>query len=143
MSKEKSPIFKIIDSINFDKDFDMISDFNDSDYVPFMINKAMSMGIDTHLSAQEMNIHPFLDKTLQYKYYLYVVRKKKRFVPWAKKLQTSDKAKIIAEYYDISLRKAKEYESLISSQDLHDMRIYLDKGGIVKSKSDPKRNSDE
>ena len=133
MSKEKSPLFKIIDSINFDKDFDMISDFNDSDYVPFMINKAMSMGVDTHLSAQEMNLRASLDKTLQYKYYLYSVRKKKRFNPWVKKLQTSDKAKIIAEYYDISLRKAKEYENLVSSEDLKNMKKYLDKGGVKKT----------
>lgn len=133
MSKEKSPLFKIIDSINFDKDFDMISDFNDSDYVPFMINKAMSMGVDTHLPAQEMNLRASLDKTLQYKYYLYSVRKKKRFNPWVKKLQTSDKAKIIAEYYDISLRKAKEYENLVSSEDLKNMKKYLDKGGVKKT----------
>lgn len=133
MSKEKSPLFKIIDSINFDKDFDMISDFNDSDYVPFMINKAMSMGVDTHLSAQEMNLRASLDKTIQYKYYLYSVRKKKRFNPWVKKLQTSDKAKIIAEYYDISLRKAKEYENLVSSEDLKNMKKYLDKGGVKKT----------
>ena len=133
MSKEKSPLFKIIDSINFDKDFDMISDFNDSDYLPFMINKAMSMGVDTHLPAQEMNLRSSLDKTIQYKYYLYSVRKKKRFNPWAKKLQTSDKAKIIAEYYDISLRKAKEYENLVSSEDLKNMKKYLDKGGVKKT----------
>lgn len=133
MSKEKSPLFKIIDSINFDKDFDMISHFNDSDYIPFMINKAMSMGVDTHLSAQEMNLRASLDKTIQYKYYLYSVRKKKRFNPWVKKLQTSDKAKIIAEYYDISLRKAKEYENLVSSEDLKNMKKYLDKGGVKKT----------
>lgn len=133
MSKEKSPLFKIIDSINFDKDFDMISDFNDSDYLPFMINKAMSMGVDTHLPAQEMNLRASLDKTIQYKYYLYSVRKKKRFNPWVKKLQTSDKAKIIAEYYDISLRKAKEYENLVSSEDLKNMKKYLDKGGVKKT----------
>lgn len=133
MSKEKSPLFKIIDSINFDKDFDMISDFNDSDYLPFMINKAMSMGVDTHLPAQEMNLRSSLDKTIQYKYYLYSVRKKKRFNPWVKKLQTSDKAKIIAEYYDISLRKAKEYENLVSSEDLKNMKKYLDKGGVKKT----------
>lgn len=133
MSKEKSPLFKIIDSINFDKDFDMISDFNDSDYVPFTINKAMSMGVDTHLSAQEMNLRASLDKTIQYKYYLYSVRKKKRFNPWVKKLQTSDKAKIIAEYYDISLRKAKDYENLVSSEDLKNMKKYLDKGGVKKT----------
>jgi len=133
VSKEKSPLFKIIDSINFDKDFDMISDFNDSDYLPFMINKAMSMGVYTHLPAQEMNLRSSLDKTIQYKYYLYSVRKKKRFNPWAKKLQTSDKAKIIAEYYDISLRKAKEYENLVSSEDLKNMKKYLDKGGVKKT----------
>jgi len=133
VSKEKSPLFKIIDSINFDKDFDMISDFNDSDYVPFMINKAMSMGVDTHLPAQEMNLRASLDKTIQYKYYLYSVRKKKRFNPWAKKLQTTDKVKIIAEYYDISLKKAKDYENLVSSEDLKNMKKYLDKGGVKKT----------
>lgn len=133
MAKEKSPLFKIIDSINFDKDFDMISEFNDSDYVPFMINKAMSMGVDTHLNAQEMNLRTHLDKTLQYKYYLYSVRKKKRFNPWVKKLQTTDKAKIIAEYYDISLKKAKEYENLVTSEDLKNMKNYLDKGGVKKT----------
>lgn len=133
MSKEKSPLFKIIDSINWDKDFDMISEFNENQYVPFMINKAMSMGADTHLQAQEMNLAHFLDKTLQYKYYLYSVRKKKRFNPWVKKLQTSEKAKIISEYYGISLRKAKDYENLINSEDLKYMKKYLDKGGVKKT----------
>lgn len=130
--EKKSSLFTVIDSINFDKDFDLVNQFNEHIYVPFLINKAMSMGPDTHLHAQEMNLVSFLDKTIQYKYYLYSVRKKKRYNPWVKKLQTSDKAKIIAEYYDISLRQARDYEKLVSSEDLKNMIKYLDKGGVKK-----------
>lgn len=132
MSKEKSPLFKIIDSINWDKDSDMISEYNDSDYIPYMVNKGMSMGIDTYYHSEMMNRYSFLDKTLQYKYYLYSVKKKKRYNPWAKKLVTTDEIKVIAEYYNISLRKAKDYESLVSSQDLYEMKKYLDPGGFKK-----------
>jgi len=132
MSNTNSPLFTIINSINWDKDADLIHEYNESDYVPFLVNRGMSMNPDTVLYAQDMNLSPNLDRILQYKYYLYSVRKKKRYSSWAKKIKVDDNMKIISEYYGISIKKAKECSDMISSEDLDHMKSYLEKGGVKK-----------
>ena len=97
----------ILNSINFSKDIDLIDEYNQSDYVPFVINKAMSQHIDTLLHANELNSRPNIPKIAQYKYYCYSVTKKKRFGKWLKSTKESD-VQALQKYLNISY-KIMEY----------------------------------
>lgn len=121
-----------MNSINMNKNVDLIDEYNESDYVPFVVNRCFSYYPDTILLANELNQKlGYLDKKLQYKYYLYSVRKKKRFSPWLK-YKADDKLKTIQTYYNTSLRKAKEMSNMVSDDDIKNMKNYLDKGGKKK-----------
>jgi hypothetical protein len=131
----------ILNSINITKDSDLIDDYNVTDYVPFLINRGMSFYPETILHANFLNSNPQLDRILQYKYYLSAVTKKKRFSKWLKNSKPSEDILIISKYYNISVNKAKEISDMITSEDLDNMRKYLDIGGSKGSSK--KGNNDE
>ena len=60
-----------LNSINLNKK-DLFEENPDAkkEYAPFIINKCMSGHLDTVLYANEMNLSHFLDKDMQYKFYL-------------------------------------------------------------------------
>ena len=66
-----------LNSINLNKT-DLIDEDPtlEKEYPPFVINKCMSGHLDTVLYANEMNMTHFLDKKLQYDFYLNSVRKR-------------------------------------------------------------------
>jgi hypothetical protein len=102
---------KVLESINYTKED--ILDPNGKDYVPFIVNKSLSYFMDTVAYANEMNKYPFLDKRMQYDYLKGSIRKRKRFSGWVKK-DKSDVIDAIIKYYDVSYRKASEYEKLLT-----------------------------
>ena len=109
--------FDYVNSINFTKKNLMKNTANDElaekDYVPFLTNKSLSYFTDTLLYANEMNRYHFLDKRLQYEFYLNSIRKKKRFAKWAK-AEDNDEVMMIQEYYKLSPQKAKAALSVLS-----------------------------
>ena len=102
---------KVLESINYTKE--NVLDPNGKDYVPFVVNKSLSYFMDTVAYANEMNKYPFLDKRMQYDYLKGSIRKRKRFSGWVKK-DKSDVIDAIIKYYDVSYRKALEYEKLLT-----------------------------
>ena len=102
--------FDYVNSINFTKKNLMRNTDNDElaekDYVPFLTNKSLSYFTDTLLYANEMNRYHFLDKRLQYEFYLNSIRKKKRFAKWAK-ADDNDEVMMVQEYFKFSPQKAK------------------------------------
>ena len=102
---------KVLESINYTKED--VLDPQGKDYVPFIVNKSLSYFMDTVAYANEMNKHPFLDKRMQYDYLKGSIRKRKRFSGWVKK-DKSDVIDAIIKYYDVSYRKALEYEKLLT-----------------------------
>jgi hypothetical protein len=102
---------KVLESINYTKED--ILDPQGKDYVPFVVNKSLSYFMDTVAYANEMNKYPFLDKRMQYDYLKGSIRKRKRFSGWVKK-DKSDVIDAIIKYYDVSYRKALEYEKLLT-----------------------------
>jgi hypothetical protein len=75
-----------LNSINHTKD-NLVSDDPTliKSYPPYIINRCLSSHIDAIFFANEMNKSHFLDKELQYSFYLNSLRKKKRFSPWLRK----------------------------------------------------------
>ena len=92
-----------LNSINFTKQ-DLREEDPDAikDYAPYIINRCLSGHLDCIMFANEMNKYSFLDKDMQYSFYLNTLRKKKRFSPWLRKDKVTD-LEIIKQYYGYSL----------------------------------------
>ena len=71
-----------LNSINFTKE-DLSEDIRE--YPPYIVNRCLSGHLDCIMFANEMNKYHFLDKDMQYNFYLNTLRKKKRFSPWLRK----------------------------------------------------------
>ena len=118
-----------LNSINFNKE-DLIKENPDivKQYPPFIINKCLSGHLDTVLPANEMNRYHFLDKDMQYKFYLNILRKRKRFSPWIRKDKDSD-LDIVKSYYGYSNEKARQVMRILSTEQINYMKQRLDIGG--------------
>lgn len=81
-------------------------------YVPYVINKCFSYFPDTIFYANRMNEVAFLDKKMQYDYYMHTVSKRKRFSKWIKSEENEDLT-AIKEVYGYSDQRAKEVLDLV------------------------------
>lgn len=81
------------------------------EYLPFMVNRALSNSPQTALFAEAMNACPNLDKKLQYDFYLYGIPKQTGYSKWVKK-EDSDvnmtHLEHICKVFECSLEKAIE-----------------------------------
>ena len=123
--------FDFINSINFTKKNLMRNTDNDElaekGYVPFITNKTLSYFTDTLLYSNEMNSLHHLDNKLQYEFFLNSIRKKKRFAKWAKADNSND-LDMICEVFKYSLPKAKIALSLLTDQELNEIRETYTRG---------------
>lgn len=97
-------------------------------YKPWLINKGLSYFEDTIAVANEMNVHHDLDNKLQYNFLLNIVRPRKRFSKWFKKEADGD-LEAVSEYYGYSNVKAAQALSVLSSEQLQQIKEKLEKGG--------------
>ena len=118
-----------LNSINFNKN-NLIEEDPDaiSSYPPYIVNRCLSGHLDTVLFANEMNKHSNLDKDMQYSFFLYTLRKRKRFSPWLKKEQVDD-LDLVKKHYGYSNEKAKVAVSLLTKTQLEYIRNKHDMGG--------------
>jgi arabinogalactan endo-1,4-beta-galactosidase len=108
----------------------VVTEENENDYVPFIVNKALSFHRDCVLYANEMNKLPNTDRLLQYNYLINTVRGYKRpFQKWQKYTPTQD-LELIKEYFNFSTEKAKDALSILSEEQLDEIRRRLYKGGL-------------
>ena len=97
-------------------------------YVPYVINRAFSMGGDTILYANEMNKYPEMSKQAQYDFYLNTIRKRKRRFKWAK----TDEIEYVADVsqcYQVTEEKARDIVRILSDGKLNEIHAKLNKGG--------------
>ena len=107
---------------------------NEKDYVPFIVNRAISFHYDCVLQANEMNKFPGLPIHMQYQCLLNSIRGYKRpFRKWEKR-ETIDDLEAVKEYYNYSYEKAKEALVLLNATQLEQIRKAISKGGINDSK---------
>ena len=123
-------LFKeIIPSILQTKKSVIRDDIDLKDYAPFVVNRALSYHVDCVLYANEMNLHPGIDKDLQYQYYLNIIRPMKRkFQPWQKSSADKD-LDCVKEFFGYSNQKAKEALRILNDEQLAEIRRRIDKGG--------------
>jgi hypothetical protein len=98
-------------------------------YPPFIVNKCLSSFIDSILYANEMNKSHYLDKRLQYDFYINSLKPRKRFTPWLKK-QTLEELELIKQYYGYSHNKALEAIKILTKDQINYIKQALNKGGI-------------
>ena len=118
-----------LNSINFSKT-NLIDEDPDAkkDYAPFVINRCLSGHLDCILFANEMNKNHFLDKDMQYTFYLNTLRKKKRFSPWLRKDKVED-LESVKQYYGYSNEKAFQVLKILSNEQIEFIKQRLEIGG--------------
>ena len=119
-----------LNSVNFNKDNLIENDPESiSSYPPYIVNRCLSGHLDTVLFANEMNRYSNLDKDMQYSFFLYTLRRRKRFSPWLKKEQVED-LDLVKKHYGYSNEKAKVAVSLLTKTQLEYIRNKHDMGGL-------------
>ena len=120
-------------SINYSKE-DLFSDdieYAEKSYPAFVVNRCLSYFPDTIIHANEMNRLNGLDTKMQYDYYRFAVRKRKRFSKWLKE-EKQDDLELVKEYYNYSNERAKEALRVLTEKDLDGIRESSFKGGVKK-----------
>ena len=120
--------FDYLNAINTTKKDIMVDDLAEKGYNSFMVNRGLSYFNDTVLMANEMNIHHHLDNRLKFDFLINIVRKKKRFSKWIKPETVSD-VEVVKEYYGYSNEKAKQALSLLTSDQINELKKKVYKGG--------------
>ena len=119
-----------LNSINFTKENLIEEDPSvKKDYSPYIINSCLSGNLDCILFVNEMNKYSFLDKDMQYSFYLNTLRKKKRFSPWLRKDKVTD-LEIIKQYYGYSNEKASQALKILTPEQIKFIKQRLDTGGM-------------
>ena len=124
--------FDYINSINTTKKNLMENTNNDElaekEYNAFLTNRSLSYFPDTIGYANEMNLYHFLDKKLQYDFFINIVRPRKRFIKWSKKIENDD-LNLIKEYYGYNDQKALHALSILNKNEIEIIKTKLEKGG--------------
>jgi hypothetical protein len=123
-------LFKeIIPSILQTKKSVIHDDIDAKDYTSFVVNRALSYHMDCVLYANEMNLHPELEKDLQYSYLLNTIRPMKRkFQPWQKS-EVDKNIESVKTYFGYSNQKAKEALRILNDDQIAEIKRRTDKGG--------------
>lgn len=100
----------------------------EKDYNCFLVNKGLSYFPDTVHYANMMNQHNHLDKRIQYEFLLNIISKKKRYSKWHKE-DNNENVQAICQFYQVSEKKAEEYLSILTNQQLDIIKQRLSKGG--------------
>ena len=118
-----------LNSINFNKQNLIEEDPSTiKDYPPYIINRCLSGHLDCIMFANEMNKYSFIDKDMQYYFYLNSLRKKKRFSPWLRKDKVTD-LEIIKQYYGYSNEKASNALKILTPEQIKFIKQRLEIGG--------------
>tara|TARA_B100000131_G_C18030413_1_gene578223 strand:+ start:707 stop:1084 length:378 start_codon:yes stop_codon:yes gene_type:complete len=117
-----------LNSINLNKK-NILEEDPDAKYPAYVVNRCLSGTIDSIMYANEMNMHPNLDKDMQYTFMLNGLRKRKRFSPWLKQEKIND-LDLVKKYYGYSNEKARQALRILTPEQLKYIRKKMDVGGV-------------
>ena len=104
-------------------------DIDVKDYVPFVINRALSYHLDTVMLANEMNSRAQIPKQWQYDFYRMAIQpKKKRFSKWSKP-DADALIELVSQAYQVNRTKAISIASLLNQDQINNLRLITDYGG--------------
>ena len=124
--KKLTPI-DILNAINT-HNTTLLNEENEKEYVPYVVNRGLSFGMDTVRYANFMNSRPHLPPRLQFDFYINIIRPRKRYNKWLKadKVEVLD---LIREYYGYSMNKARQVLPLVTPEHIEHIKNTLNKGG--------------
>jgi len=108
--------FTFIDSISWSKE-DIYDEETAVSYVPFIVNRHLSLFKDTVLYANDVNMVPNMPKYSQYLFFLNSIPKRKRFAKWNKRVENEDIA-AISMVYQCNRQRAEEISELLTPPQL-------------------------
>ena len=123
-----------LNAINFTKEALLDSDDTEWEkkYPPFVINRCLSMFYDCIAQTNEMNGYHFLDKKVQFHFFINSIRKKKRFGgKWLTQTKLKD-IEYVKQYYGYSNEKAREALSILTNEQVELIKLSQDKGGSYR-----------
>jgi len=120
--------FEYLNAINDTKKDIMVDDIAEKGYSSFMVNRGLSYFNDTVLFANEMNRNHHLDNRLQFDFLINIIRKRKRFSKWMKPEVVSD-VEVVKEYYGYSNEKARQALTLLTPEQINEIKKKVYKGG--------------
>jgi len=120
--------FEYCNAINYTKKDIMTDDIAEKAYSPYMVNRQLSYFPDTVLAANEMNRNHHIDNRLQFDFFINIVRKRKRFSKWFKPELISD-LDAVKRYYGYSNEKARQVLTLLSTEQINELKNKVAKGG--------------
>jgi len=120
--------FDYLNAINSTKKDIIVDESTEKSYNAFMVNRSLSYFYDTTLYANEMNRYHHLDNKLQFHFLINSIRSRKRFSKWLKK-SDPDSVEVVKEYYSYSNEKARQVLSLLSDNQINELKQRLYKGG--------------
>jgi len=120
--------FEFVNQVNHGKKDIMVDDLTEKSYAPFMVNRSLSYFPDTVAVANLMNQFHQIDNKLQFHFLLNIVRKRKRFSKWDKP-EVLDDLEVVKEYYGYSNEKARSALTLLSPDQLEEIKRRMYKGG--------------
>jgi len=123
--------FDYLKAINETKKDVMVDDIAEKEYNPFIINRGLSFFRDTILYANEMNRFHHLEHRLRFDSLIKIIKKKKRWSKWIKPQEVAN-LELIKEYYGYSNEKAKSALSLMSNEQIEELKNRIYKGGKRK-----------
>jgi hypothetical protein len=94
----------------------------------YYVFRALSMGADTVIYANEMNARSHLDFQLQFDFLINTIRPRKRYNKWLK-AEPVEVLDLIQEYYGYSITKARQVLPLLNNDQLRYIKERLNKGG--------------
>jgi hypothetical protein len=128
-AKPKINPFKLINEISKGKDVVKADPTRLDEYLPWFVNKAFSYYIDTQVYANLLNQFGFLDKKMQYDFFINIIRPRARdYVKWAKK-EENEKLELVKEFFDYGDVKAHQVLSILTDDDFKTIKTKLEKGG--------------
>lgn len=110
----------------------MVDSDTEGKYSPFLVNRSLSYHLDCIAFANEMNRRHHLDNRMQFDFLLNTVRSKKRpFTKWAKSEKSED-ISCIKQIFGFSDKKAYDALSLLSEEQIQQLKEKADTGGLRK-----------
>lgn len=99
-------------------------EIDDSVYSQFLINRGLSMHLDTVAIANEVNMYGTLTNQMHYDYLVNMVEPRSRFGKWPKPNNHED-VKAISLYYGYSMSKSYDMVGLFDKNDLDEIKKQL------------------
>ena len=126
-------LFKeIVPSILQTKKSPFKDEYDYKDYVPFVVNRALSYHLDCISYVNQLNLTPGIDKDMQYSYLLNTIRPMKRkFQPW-QKTSVEKNIEAVKKYFGYSNEKAKDALRILNDEQIAEIIRKTDKGGVTK-----------